>query len=186
MTNEYERMKTLLEKLGLSFTESGITNAEIYAYSKGIQTVRDYLKSVYNAVFINLKGNYNLQNYVDLLDIDTERYGDELIKQQIIKRLSMPFCDYRADDFKKAFSRIGSGKCTVSNKQAVFSGVKQKDLHRLGLFIKSYVLMCTQALFDGDGMDFDSWDAWDKSFDALDNFGLPCSVFETLRSDIIE
>lgn len=186
MTSEYERMKGLLEGLGLSFKENGITNAEIYAYAKGVETVKNRLKNAYDSVFINTKGNYNMQGYVDLLDIDTERYGDELIKQQIIERLSMPFCDYRADDFKRAFSRVGSGKCTVSNKQTVFSGVKQKDLHRLGLFIKSYILMCTDALFDGDGMNFDSWDEWSQTFDTYDNFGLPCSVLETLRSDIIE
>ena len=76
----------------MGFKENGITNAEIYAYAMGIETVKNRLKNAYDSVFINTKGNYNMQGYIDLLDIDTERYGDELIKQQIIERLSMPFC----------------------------------------------------------------------------------------------
>lgn len=44
MTSEYERMKALLEGLGLSFKENGITNAEIYAYAMGIETVKNRLK----------------------------------------------------------------------------------------------------------------------------------------------
>ena len=55
MTSEYERMKGLLEGLGLSFKENGITNAEIYAYAMGIETVKNRLKNAYDC-FYQYKG----------------------------------------------------------------------------------------------------------------------------------
>lgn len=186
MNNEFERMKLLLSDIGLAFEECGVTNAEIYAYSAGLEYVRQNILDTFNKIFINLDNNDNVFMYTELLDIDTQGCTAAELKSMIFKRLGQKYGDYTRSGFDEAFAAVGSGTYEISNGMITFSNVNAEDMKRLGRFIKGYVSLCTKAVCGGSGIDFDAWDRWGQSFNEYDNMGLTFDIIDTLRSDIIE
>lgn len=182
----FERMKALLSDLGLSFQESGITNAEIYAYSEGLELVRSSIIDTFNRIFINFDNNDNVLMYTQMLNITADGYSAEELKSIIFKRLGQAYGDYTQSGFDEAFDAVGSGSYEISGGVITFSNVNAADLKRLGGFIKGYVFICTKAVCDGSGLDFDTWDSWGQSFYDYDNLGLTFDIIDTLRSDMIE
>lgn len=186
MNNEFSRMKSLLENLGLGFSENGITNAEIYAYSKGLELIKSYIQASLSEIFINIEENNNFSKYAALLAINENKYSNEELRKMIIQRLSQSFGDYTKSNFDEAFSHIGSGNYAITGNTIVFSNIKESDLKELGKFIESYVFLFTDVLFDGNGMTFDAWDNWAQNFYYYDNLGLPFNIIDNLRSEFIE
>ncbi len=183
MNSCFERMKKLLEGTGISFNENGISNAEIYAYSEGLTFVFNRLRDIFNSIFINLSDDCSLDKYVEFLKIDTSGISNKDIKKLICSRLSEQFGNYTMDIFTNAFKGIGSGQYRISENGIVFSNVDKKDYEKLGRFIESYVCVCVQAGFDGEGLTFDDWDNWNKTFYEYDNLKFTFNIIDNLRSD---
>lgn len=187
MNNEYLRMKALLEDMGMSFEEGSITKAEIYAYSKGLELVKNYCTAALCAVLLEDGGD----RYAALLDIDASRFTESELKDEVIKRLSMNFGKATVSEFDDEFSLVGSGSYTIEKDDfddiiTTFIGVEAEDLAQLGKFIKGYTSLSAITYFDGHGMDFDSWDRWNQTFYSLDKMALQFNIINTLRSDMIE
>lgn len=188
MNDEYGRMRSLLERLNISFTENGYSNAEVYAYSKGIELVKNQNENTMSEIFINLDSAQKFERYASLLNIDASRFTDEELKAKIIKRLSMNFGDYTKTDFDAAFEAVGSGSFIYDDEleQYVFSDVDIDDFSELAKFIEGYFFMLVPITYDGTGMSWDSWESWGKSFNYYDKLHLPLNIIDNLRSDMLE
>ena len=184
MNNSFLRMKSLLENAGISFTEEGISNAEIYAYSVGIEQVRQSLNGALSGVLAN--STAGAEKYALLLNIDKSRYTAEELVEAIIKRLAQPFCKADVAEFDDAFDEVGSGSYELETDPndglpaIVFADVELSDLPQLARFIESYTLASMHARYDGNGMDFDGWDAWNQCFYQLDKMALPFDIIDNL------
>lgn len=183
MNSCFDRMKGLLEQVGISFTEGGISNAEIYAYADGISFVCNKLRDIYNSVFINLSDDCSLDKYIEFLNIYTSDMNNDDIKKAIYSRLSEQFGNYTMDIFSNAFKSVGSGQYQITSDGIVFSNVDEKDYEKLGRFIESYVCGYVQVSFDGEGLTFDDWDNWNKTFYEYDNLKFTFDIIDNLRSD---
>lgn len=181
MNNSFERMKKLLADTGISFAEGGYSNAEIYAYASALGLVRDYFDNILSAVFINFDNSADVYEYARLLNLRTGDFTPEQLKQCIYSRLGMPFGAYTISNFQKAFDSIGSGQYEITKSKVIFSGVAEKDLHRLGDFIESYMFACRNFSYDGEGLTFDVRDACNLNFHDCDNLNLPFDIIDTLR-----
>ena len=190
MSNEYNRMKSLLENVGLSFTETGITNGEITAYAAGLALVRQELENAEKAVFILQNGSTELSRYASLLNLDESRYTVPQLKAAIVDRLSHGFGEYIAEDFVNAFETIGSGEYEFESidygsgvdpdiKDIAFRNFDFEDLRELGKFIKAF-LHTSNTYYDGTGLTFDEWDAYGCTFNYYDSLCLPFNIIDHL------
>ena len=190
MNDMYLRMKSLLEDAGIAFNSGGISKAEIYAYSKGVELVLDSISDGIDDIF--MQGSSNLKRYALLLNIDSERYSPNALKTEIKNRLAMNFAEATVDEHERAFSAVGSGTYTLYHEDGEllptikFADVDIEDLPQLAKFIEGYTCLSERATYDGSGMDFDAWDAWGQSFYQLDKMALPFNIIDNLRSDMIE
>ena len=190
MNEAYQRMKALLEKTGMRFTPGGITNAEISAYAQGIELVKNAFEAAEGAVFILTFGKPDYNYFASLLCLDSSRYTEQELQNEIIYRLSHSFGDYTADCFVNDFNKIGSGSYEHMSidygegvepdcKDIVFSDVDRNDLAELGKFIKAYQ-NGDNSFYDGTGLTFDEWHDWGLTFNEYDALGLPFNILDHL------
>ncbi len=180
MNNEYSRMRQLLEPLGLSFEEGSVTGAEIYAYSKGAELVKNSFYSAYGFVFYNMAESGDIRRYAEMLSVDTEHFEGEALEKAVKNRFSHRYADYTAEDLREAFNSVGSGDYLIVNNELLFSFVDEEDLAQLGKFIEAFVHFTYPFRYDGEGMTFDEWDAWAKSFAEYDKLNLPFDILDYL------
>ena len=183
-------MKALLENTGLTFSPDGITMAEIYAYASAIEYVRQYVSSIVSEVFAD---EYSTgEKYAKLLNLDLDRYTESELKDEIRRRLSMTYGSSTVEEFEDAFSQVGSGAYNLrldffnTIPAITFREVNKEDLPQLGRFIEGYIMISNFADFNGNGISWSSWDAWEQSFYRLDTMNLPFLIIDYLRSDLIE
>ena len=190
MNSIYLRLRALLEQVGIEFSEHGISNAEIHAYASAIEMVRQRMQNVLRDLFI--EEGAQLEKYASLLNLDVSRYSQEVLVLEIIYRLSMDYGSFLTSDFEAAFDDVGSGHIMLSIDapdmvpSARFSDVDADDLEQLGKFIEGFICFSQNVSHSGSGIDFESWDIWNQSFFRLDKLGLPFSIIDKLRSDLIE
>jgi hypothetical protein len=186
MNNEiYNRLVKLLQGIGISFSEKGISNGEIYAYANAIQNVKAKIKATIDEIFMLGTSVDDLSKYISLLKIEKGDKSYHQLKAIIQQRLGQAFGDFDEEIFNNAFSQVGSGKYTITANGITFSGVNGDDLERLGLFVSQYVPAFIRCKFSQSGLTFDNWEALDKSFFAFDNMDLPFEIIDTLGSDIL-
>lgn len=181
MNNMYERMKKLLSDAGISFEEGGYSNSEILAYASAVDYVKKYFDKILKKVFINIDDTDDMYEYLQMLNLRKSDYTTQELKNCIYSRLGMPFGDYTVSNFNKAFDSIGSGNYEITKSKIIFSDVDEKDLHKLGDFIESYIYLCKDFSYDGTGFTFDERDACNMTFYDCDKMNLPFDIIDTLR-----
>ena len=188
MNEIYIRMKTLLEGAGLSFDEGGISCAELKAYAKGLQYVKDCIDSAENALLLNGSEIRRFINYADMLRIDSSRFSAQTLKDEIKRRLSLPFAYSSYTQADAQFSPVLSGEYALTQNTCVVIGVRLGDLKEAGKFLAAYSPFCAERLYSGEGslLTFDMWDSIGYTFNGYDSLHLPCEFLESLRSDIFE
>lgn len=183
----YSRMKSLLENSGLNFSENGITNAEITAYSKGIDMVYKKLIETYYSIFFNLDESNHVDKYIDLLNLSTENLTLSEIKQQIKDRLGERFGQYTIDDFNRELKKVGPGTYYWNEDWGlVFLDFLIGDLERLGRFVMRYTLLHANLGYRGNGLTFEQWDKYAQTFYKYDSINLPFDILDSLGSEMIE
>lgn len=189
MNDMYLRMKSLLENAGIAFNEGGLSKSEIYAYSKGMELVKNHIADGIKDLF--LQNGSDAGRYAFLLNIDAGRYSPAALKAEIKKRLAMNYGTATVAEHDEAFDAVGSGTYTIYHEEGelfptiIFSDVDIEDLPQLAKFIEGYTCLSERAVYDGDGMDFDAWDLWGQNFYQLDKMALPFNIIDNLRSDMI-
>lgn len=184
MNEMYQRMKQLLSDAGIRFEPTGYSASEIYAYASAMQYVKDYFDKILKTIFINLDDDADMYEYIQLLNLRRSDFLPEALKERIYGRLGMQYGDYTFSNFQKAFEDIGSGKYKITKSAIIFSDVHQKDLHKLGDFIESYIFLCKNFAYDGTGLTFDERDSYNMNFHDCDKLNLPFDIIDTLRSDM--
>lgn len=190
MNSIFLRLKALLEPLGIKFESGGISQAEILGYSAGANLVRGYIDGAIGEAFA--ENESGAKRFAALLNIDFSRYTASELVAEIQRRLGMNFACSTVSEMEDAFDAVGSGTYEYYNDGGEllptikFHDVEAEDLTELGKFIESYVCLSARTRFDGNGLDFDGWDAWGQSFYKLDKMNLPFRIFDELRSDMIE
>lgn len=181
MHAEFERIKSLLEGIGIRFTEDGLSNAEIYAYSSALEALRKKIYAGLCEVFFTLNNASSLEKYTELLNIDASRLTRSEIKEHIIARLSQPYGYAAGSLMQREFEEIGSGSYETEDGRIVFDGIERNDLPRLGKFLKAFGYIGLGFAYAGSGLTFDEWDEWGLTFDEYDNLSLPFGIIDTLR-----
>lgn len=175
----YERLKALIEE-GFTFTDGGITKAEITAYSAGIELVRSILDKNIKSLMLDSDDKTSLAHYCRMLSVNDESYNLQELKKHIRTRMGERYSFSTADELQTAFTEIGSGSYEISNGAITISGVALEGVEKTGEFIRNYVPFCTTVLYDGSGMTFDEWDALSKCWDEYDRMRLPFNVIDKL------
>ena len=188
MNDIYLRIKALLEEAGIAFNNGGITQAEIYAYSKAIEYIKSYTAKTLDEVFIT--GDSTGEMYAKLLNIDMSRYTTAELKEIVKSRLGMTFGESTVDDLEAAFGEVGSGSYTITENEdgtatIEISDVEAEDWQQLGRFIEEYSCPSLTAECDGTGLRFSEWDRWAPTAYQLNRLNLPFSAIETLRRNMI-
>ena len=186
MSNAYERMRALLEECGLTFSEHGITNAEIYAYSKALELLEASLESIEKEIFISDEYDSDISRYAYLFGLDLRHNTPEEVKSAILRRFGYLYGGISVADLRADFALVGSGTYRNSGVMVTFSDVELKDLKALGSFISAYIPLYFGIFANGDGMTFDEWDETEFTFDNLDSFNLQFYYLDTMRSENIE
>ena len=190
MNSIYQRLETLLKNTGIAFNQNGISKAEVLAYSAGIAFVWDIIKKALDDVF--MENESTAKKYAVLLNIDPNRYTIVELKDEIKRRLAMDFAHGTVTEHDAAFDAVGSGSYDLfldpedEFPTIVFSDVDIEDLPQLAKFIEAYTCISERTFYDGNGMTFDDWDAWNQTFYTLDKMALPFNILDYLRSDMIE
>ena len=190
MNSIYQRLEALLKDVGIAFNENGISKAEVLAYAAGIEYVRDTVQRALDDVF--MENDSTAKKYAALLNIDPNRYTLAELKSEIRERLAMNFAHGTVAEHDAAFAAVGSGSFELfldpddEFPTIIFSDVEIEDLPQLAKFIEAYTCLSERTYFDGSGMTFDDWDAWNQTFYTLDKMALPFNILDYLRSDMIE
>ena len=181
-------MKALLEKSGLSFDTGGISNAELCAYSKGLELLRDYIGEVENSIIISEADTDYLIRYADMLNIDMSRFGFEELVEELVRRFSLRFASSSYGEADALYLNVGSGEYAFTYSNSVIIGAALGDLKEAGKFLASYAPCCTQKLYSGEGelLTFDMRDGIGYTFNSYDALKLPFEFQDSLRSDIFE
>ena len=179
MNSKYTRMRALLEPPGITFKEGGMTNAEIYAYAAGLDAVQRVLDAAQAAVFFPLSETADLSAYAEMLRLDSARYTEEELKDEIYNRLSHTYGDYTAADILNEFQKIGSGSYSVTDK-IIFSELDAEGLAELGKFTDAFLPYGTGAEYSDEGLTFDEWDSWGLTFGKYDSLRLAFDILDRL------
>ena len=183
-------MKALFETAGLDVSEGGFTEAEVYAYSKGVEIVSAKLDAAAKAIFITRTDEPDLKRYAELLALETVRYTPQKLKEEIIFRMAHSYADYTFTDCLRAEGALRSGEYERDSydtgygvyyffDELVFSNFEPRDLKEVGKFIKAYVHFATETVYSGEGMTFDEWEAFDNTFAEYDALCLPFSMIDS-------
>ena len=188
MNKAFERMKKLLEGIGLSFNEGGISFAELYAYARGLELIDEGLNKAESIIFMDTDDREELARYSDMLKIDRERFTAEELKEEIERRLSSPFSECSTSQAQRDFSRVGSGNISFTRDYAVLEGVKLEDLYEALKYLRAYTPYFSDWKYSGNGerLNFDMRDSVGLSFNDFDRYGFKFSFLDSLRSDIFE
>lgn len=178
--NVYERLKALIQDLGFTFAEGGITKAEIKAYSAGIELVRSILDKSINSLMLDSDDKTSFAHYCKMLSVNDESRNLQELKKHIRTRMGERYSFSTADELQTAFAELGSGSYEISNGAITISGVELEGIEKIGEFIKGYVPFCTTIFYEGSGMTFDEWDAVSKCWDEYDRLSLPFNVIDKL------
>ncbi len=179
----YERLKALIQDLGFNFTDGGITKAEIMAYTAGIELVNNILDKSIKSLMLDSDDRKGLAHYCKMLSVNDENYNLQELKKHIRTRLGERYSFSTAEEFKNAFSELGSGSYEISNGKIIISGIGLGGIEKIGEFIKGYVPFCTNVLYTGSGMTFDEWDKVSKCWDEYDSMSLPFNIIDKLGGD---
>lgn len=175
MSNSFSRMKALLEPLGIVFSENGISNAEIYAYSKGLEALEEKINGAMKKIFFTLYDDGDLRSYAKMLSVNPEY-------DEIFSRLSHRFAEYTLYEGIAEGEEIGTfsiahdGALIPSFEDVPFSSIK-----KLVAFTEGFTLGGFRYFIDGDGMSFDDWDGLDYSFNSLDYINAPFKITDKIR-----
>lgn len=185
MNEIFERLKKLLAPIGISFEEKGISNGEIYSYAVGLFLAGQAIKNSEEEIFF-LSGNSTLEKIAELLKINTSLYSRDYTLQLIKDKLKHGFADYTFSEILELINVPGIGSAKLSGDKLYFSGFSSDSLGEIGKFIESFCPFWASSRYSGDGMSFDDWNAFDKTFGVLDSFMLPFSIIDSLRRDDFE
>lgn len=181
MNKQYERMKALLQETGITFTEGGISDAEIYAYSSVLHSLEDRLDTALSQLFYLSSG---AEPYcccaLTGIPVDTPQ------RQVLLDEMLHPDTgNVSHTGFERAFQ--ASGGTSYSLENGVFTPEYESEVYLplLGRFVRQYLPFYFRSVCSGSGMCFDDWDAWGKPFDEYDRFTLPFNMIDTLRKDTI-
>ncbi len=188
MNNAFERMKSLLEKTGLSFNEGGISCAELYAYSRGLELIKNSLDLTESIVFMNCDDTELLARYADMLKIDRERFTLSELKAEIAKRLSAKYAQCSLSQADEAFSLVASGSYLFSTYEVELEGVRLEDLYEASKFLHAYTPYFSNWKYAGTGerLTFDMRESLGYRFNDFDKFKLKFDFLDSIRSDIFE
>lgn len=180
----YERIKTLLEGIGISFTDNGISNAEISAYASGLGLIAEQYDALFSELFVHSAEGLGLERLEMLLNLEKSGLTVEERRERIIKRLSESFGEFTFEEFKKEFARLGNevtyypyqGKITVFG----IGNENFRLLEILGDVIEKTIPPFIKVTLSGYGMSFDCWDANGLCFNEYDLLNCSFDILDTI------
>lgn len=186
MMNNYERLSSLWQKLGLALDDRSQNKAEVRAYCAGIELIRKYFDDIFSQLFVETSSGVALSYYCEMLGVDGALPEEEK-KRLIIERLNRKAGDYEHGELEKVVSAIDPGLRVVINDFVGFTTIygsckgNYDILPELAGLIENYIPPCTEVSFSGEGFDFDYWDSTPYLFEDFDNFRLPFYFIETVN-----
>lgn len=186
MTDIYSRLKRLIEGIGFSLNDGGISKAEIMAYALGLELVKGYFDSMLNGIFLKNEEDSYVQRYCKMLTLNPGKYEADELKKHIIERLGERFSFFTADEFEKAFRSLGAGSYYVRNGEIVFMNMNIEAISRVNNFIEGYVPFCVTIQYSNRGQKFDQWDALGKTWDFYDSLQLRFDIIDSVGGEEFE
>lgn len=186
LTDIYLRLRNLVENIGFSFDEGGITNAEIMAYSSGLSLIMEHFNSLLGGILLTQWDNDITAKYCKMLSVYPDKYEEDELKQHILDRLSERFAIYTGDEFRKAFSNLGSGSRTIADGEITFKNMALETLAKLEEFIEGYIPFSVTVNYSGPGLRFKQWDEIGKCWREYDRLKLRFDVIDRLGGEEFE
>ncbi len=144
------------------------------------------MNETYNNMFIDTADDVGLSMYLSLID-KTKQATTEETRKTIIDTFSDTNGVISASDFQNGLLILGNackyncsnGVLTISNTDSV-----DRDFFiKLKYFMKNYAPTHLQIQFDGNGLSFEAFDNLFLSWRKLDEYNLPFSVIDTLKTN---
>ncbi len=180
----YERIRTLLEGIGINFTDNGISNAEISAYASGLGLIAEKFEALFSELFVHSAEDFGLERLEMLLNLEKSDLTVDERRKRITKRLSESFGEFTFEEFKKEFARLGS-EVTYNAYQGTLTvwGIGSENfrlLEILGDIIEKTIPPFIKVVLSGYGMDFDCWDANGLCFNEYDLLNCSFDILESI------
>lgn len=182
--NDYKnRLSSLFEMLGADLSENSVDSAELAAYEKGIECVLNSFSQAVKEMNVYEASSIGLSLFCEMTGVDSTLEEEEK-RNQVIKRLSQVYGDYKLNDIYNALAEISPELIPGTSKFKIIFNLcrfdDDFDLKQLSKVINEMVPPCTTVGFFGDGATFDRWDGTAFLFQDYDNIDLSFSVLEQM------
>lgn len=183
--SSYEQMKKAMLALGrYSMAEGTYVNAEILAYSVGIDLVKDYFKKILGEMLIDTAEDYGLDMFEDLFLIKMSPHDLTGRRKQIKTYLSLPKGFFDFDFWWNQILRCGSTPgYSCGNGQITFFGINQEaELFRIQLcsFLSRYNNFLGDYNAKGPGKSWDKKDKESLNWNVMDAAMMSFCIHDTL------
>ncbi len=182
----YNRLLKLFKTLGFSPLDKTTENAEIKGYAAGISFADKIMNETYNNMFIDTANDLGLDLYLGLVDKEKQATTEET-RKVIIDSFSDNNGVISVNEFQNAVLTLGknskynclNGVLTISSTDAI----DREFFERLEYFIRNYAPTHLQIKLDGNGITFELFDKLHIRWRKLDEYNLPFSVMDTLKTN---
>lgn len=182
--NDYKnRLSSLFEMLGADLSENSVDSAELAAYEKGIERVLNSFSQAVKEMNVYEASSIGLSLFCEMTGVDSTLEEEEK-RNQVIKRLSQVYGDYKLNDIYYALADISPELTALTGRFEMTFNLNRFDtdfdLKKLSKVINEMIPPCTATGFLGDGATFDRWDATAFLFQDYDNIDLPFDLLEQM------
>lgn len=185
MMNDIEkRIIKLADLIGIGTEDNGRELAELKGYAEGIKLILSDLEKTALQLSPETAEDMALSLFCDMMSIDYTLSDSE--KRELIKKgFLMDGIHYTNGEFEEKLTaahfnaQLSAGTLTLSNSAEQTA----EDYKRLAKIIKNYASPNLFITFDGDGMTFENWDAFDFMFDEYDKLNFPFSMLDTIKTE---
>lgn len=183
-SDEFNRLRVLYNRLGISAEEGTVDCAELEAICTGINLVKREYDLYFNEIFPDSAQSQGLSLYCEMLNIDG-RLGLEKKRELIKAGLSEIYGKYTAGELERvAKESIGEVRIVSLIFMMTMSVSVLNQFHllpKISRIVQNYLAPCTELDFGGDGLSFDIWDSTPFMFEDYDKLKLSFSMLESLK-----
>lgn len=179
----FSRLCALMEKLGFSAEDKGITRGEMAGYAEGISFADEMLSQTLNEIFISTMSGFGIERLCDLLNIERKE-ADEETKQAILKKAAQGSHQISVSEYNEAMAQMDFYSETQTDDGIAYkiSPVTKENLAALGEFIENYFPVYRKAVYDGNGADWDFLESLKFYWYEIDASGFSFDIFESIEA----
>lgn len=171
-TSAYSRMKSLMEKMDYSFSNSSITRAEIMAYGNALQLVTEKFEKVLSDSFLNSCDEERLLKFEILLGIENSENNSNLRKEKIKQRLCEKYGFFSVSDLTEKIAEKGDNlSFSLSSGTLEVSGFNSNDEEKIrfnNMNLNASFPCFLSSSLGNRKLSFNDWEAMAKPFTNID------------------